>query len=637
MVPKLISLSIWTSLRRWTIIAMKRITPRTCLWPLTGSLVASFALSLGLTFRSHRHCYAGTCGEWLFPLQARLHIVIWYCWLSLSVTFLALRAFHPAIRRRLHKQVYTNQLPIVRKSITISGVLMVLWVLSLYGVLIGLWWLRLQGYFVTRGVQGGMNNGNRRVAAVALTGHVADVTMGMVLLPVARNVSHLSRAIFSNDFWTSVVCYRREMLSSVVIQSALSSFFRLSASTTYAFHMIQAYVLFALVLIHGLLYASWVAAYNHARNLTRSSLVFPVLNPTYLTDEVWPGNSSSLGIWRASLIFTGILTTLIMLAVFITTFPGIRRKHFNCFYFTHLLMIVAVVVICLHASTMFYCTAPGLAMWTLDWGMRIYELSGKMDSTLVAIGKGWFCLTVPLPKKRLSGCACHSPLAHFHIHHTESSIREIHPFTTVTHLASEKLSSSGSDKHIMIQFLFRKSKASPSSTSLTEKDPERRMKRQWTNKLADLVDEEIIELSRLSEKLEESDLPRERLAGHYQTPLRLEGPYFTPANPAVYNTVICLVAGTGVSGAIAIAAAFRQQTVIEASEPDTTMLRLENLHDVPLERNFTISSFLAPSGTTGIWKRCVIVWSVREAEYIDLPFWHGKRVSSVFGPIFVLT
>lgn len=178
---------------------MKRITPRTCLWPLTGSLIASFALSLGLTFRSDHHCYAGTCGAWLFPLQTRLHIVIWYCWLSLSVILLALRAFHPSIRRGLHKQLYTNQLPVVRKSLTISGVLVVLWVLSLYGIIVGIWWLRLQGYFVTRGEQGGMMNGNRRVAAVALTGHICDVTMGMVLLPVARNVSLLFRTIFFLD------------------------------------------------------------------------------------------------------------------------------------------------------------------------------------------------------------------------------------------------------------------------------------------------------------------------------------------------------------------------------------------------------------------------------------------------------
>ena len=350
--------------------------------------------------------------------------------------------------------------------------------------------------------------------------------------------------------------------------------------------------------------------------------------------EVWPGNTSTLGVWRASLIFTGITPTLIMLAVFITTFPVIRRKHFNLFYFTHLLMILAVVVICLHASTMFYCTAPGLAMWVLDWGMRIYELSGKMDSTLEALGKGWFSLTVPMPRNRLSGCACHSPLAHFHIHHTESSIRELHPFTTITHLATQKLSSAESDKNIHIQFLFRKSQASRSLVSATEKNPDRPLKREWTNKLADLVDEAAIDLSPPSENLEEADLQRQRQSAQNQISLRLEGPYFTSANPASYETVVCLVAGTGVSGAIAMAAAFRQQPMLEALEPETTMSGHEMILGAPLKRNLTTSSFLAPSGAPGIWKRCVIVWSVREAEFIDLPFWHSEQVYSVCGAAF---
>lgn len=403
--------------------------------------------------------------------------------------------------------------------------------------------------------------------------------------------------------------------------------------------MIQAYVLFALVVIHGLLYASWVAVYNQAQNLARFRSVFPVLNPTYLYHEVWPGNTSSLGIWRASLIFTGGTSSLIMLAVFITTFPAIRRKHFNLFYFTHLLMIVSVVVICLHASTMLYCTAPGLAMWVLDWGMRIYELSRKMDSTLEAVGKGWFSLTVPMPRKRLSGCACHSPLAHFHIHHSGSSIREIHPFTTITHLASQKLSSTDTDKNIEIQFLFRKSKASSSLVSATEKNPERRLKREWTNKLADLVDEAAVDFSPPSENTEETetDSQRQRQSAQNQISLRLEGPYFTPANPASYDTVICLVAGTGVTGAIAIAAAFRNQPMLEALELEINKFGHETIHGAPLERNFSISSYSAPSVRGGIWKRCVILWSVRETEFIDLPFWHGKQVHSVYGPSSVLT
>lgn len=332
---------------------MRRITPRTCLWPLVGCVAATFALSIGLTYRSNHHCYAGTCGEWLFPLQARLHVVVWYLWISISIAFLALRAFQPWLQALISTPLSTAR-TIFGKQLRVSGVLMVIWILALYGILIGIWWLRLRDYFQDRGE--GLP-GNNIVAAVAQTGHLADVTTGMVLLPVARH-------------------------------SALASFFKLSPSTTYVFHMAMAYVLFGLIIVHASLYAAWAAFYDQSPDRFRH--VLPVLNPTYLYNEVWPGNTSGLGIWRASLIFTGIVASLIMTAMFFTSFPVVRRKHFNLFYFTHLLGIVAIAIICLHASTMFYCTIPGLSMWLLDWGMRIFELNEKLDSRLISLGNGWY-------------------------------------------------------------------------------------------------------------------------------------------------------------------------------------------------------------------------------------------------------
>lgn len=332
---------------------MKRITPRTCLWPLTGVLCGTFALSIGLTYRSNHHCYAGTCGEWLFPFQARFHVVVWYLWISLSTALLALRAFRPSVRILISRSLGIRA-PLMEKQIRVSGLLLVVWVSALYGIVIGIWWMRLRDYFEERGK--GLP-GNTIVAAVALTGHLADVTMGMVLLPVSRH-------------------------------SALASFFKLSPTTIYTFHMTQAYVLFGLVITHGSLYAAWAALYNQNQDLFRH--ILPALNPTYLYNEVWPGNMSTLGIWRASLIFTGSTSSLIMLAMFFTSFPIIRRKHFNLFYFTHLLGILAVVILCLHASTMFYCTIPGLSMWLLDWSMRLFELREKLDSRLEALGNGWY-------------------------------------------------------------------------------------------------------------------------------------------------------------------------------------------------------------------------------------------------------
>ena len=336
---------------------MTRITPRTCLWPLAGSLVLTFCLSISLTFRSNHHCYAGTCGESLFPLQARLHVVVWYCWLATSVTVLAIRAFHPKMRKLLRIPLLERPLPLLRKKLAIGGALVFLWIISLYGIIIGIWWIRLRNYFEQRGLEGGITSGNLRLAAIALTGHFCDVTMGMAIIPISRH-------------------------------SALASFFKISVATTLTFHLMMAYTLFLLVVTHGFLYVSWVPVFDSLSTGLR--MVYPVLNPTYLYHEVWPGNSSSLGIWKASLIFTGIVTSFIMLLIFITTLPFIRNRHFNIFYFTHLLGIVAVVIICLHASTMFYCTSPGLVMWLLDWIMRLYELWAPLDGSIQSYGKGWY-------------------------------------------------------------------------------------------------------------------------------------------------------------------------------------------------------------------------------------------------------
>lgn len=572
---------------------MTRITPRTCLWPLAISLVITFGLSVGLTFRSNHHCYAGTCGEWLFPLQARLHVVIWYSWLSLSVTFFAVRAFHPQMQKILAKPLARWKTPLINKEATVGGTIMAVWTVSLYGVVVGVWWIQLRDYFEHRNVSNGIQQGGHRLAAIALTGHLCDITMGMVLLPVSRH-------------------------------SALASFFHISVSTTLTFHVLMAYTLFSLVTVHGLLYVSWLPVFNSLPlELQR---VVPVLNPTYLYTETWPGNSSSLGVWRASLIFTGSTAALIMLLILMTTFPKVRTLHFNLFYFTHLGSIVMVIIICLHASTMFYCTSPGLAMWCLDWGMRFHELRGVLHGRIAASGNGWYwyvtmhnpeidradihpSITLPLPRARLKGCSCRSALAHFYIHHAGSSIRELHPFTTITHLASKNRLTPAEEDDFQIQFLFRKSgkKAAMIDQPQTALSLWRRMIRskekrvrstQWTQRLATLADEckSQVRPSKDTHKLEFGCL---FLDDGVQVDLRLEGPYFSPADTSRYDTVVCLVAGTGVSGAVAIAAAFNA-TVQEASDDKSEVSKAAE--HIPR------------------WRRCVIIWSVKETDDIDLPF-----------------
>ena len=108
----------------------------------------------------------------------------------------------------------------------------------------------------------------------------------------------------------------------------------------------------------------------------------------------------------------------------------------------------------------------------------------------------------------------------------------------------------------------------------------------------------------LSKKQSDSDADVEKSQATFSTEvfgidiaLRLEGPYFSPADPSRYDTVVCLVAGTGVSGALAIAAAFNAAAVgdSEAREPPTRK-----------------------------WRRCIIMWSVKEPDDIKLPFIEPK-------------
>lgn len=171
----------------------------------------------------------------------------------------------------------------------------------------------------------------------------------------------------------------------------------------------------------------------------------------------------------------------------------------------------------------------------------------------------------------------------------------------------------------MIQFLFRRSKASRSLTTSTGHPREEKASKEWTNKLASLVDEGSPGVPPPKELLNDPEKHVERrLSAHFNTSLRLEGPYFTPANPTSYNTVICLVAGTGVSGAIAIAAAFSAQSSgIESGDVAPSEPRTSERTNSATEQG---TSCQLPAREGRIWRRCIIIWSVRESDFIELPF-----------------
>lgn len=157
---------------------------------------------------------------------------------------------------------------------------------------------------------------------------------------------------------------------------------------------------------------------------------------------------------------------------------------------------------------------------------------------------------MPMPRNRLDGCACTSPLAHFYIYHSDSSIRELHPFTTITHLASANAQTPSEELDLNIQFIFRKRSnvlvASPARVANKEGflavakaflSPKRRKTVQWTEKLASRADSvgstKLASVKRLEDDIEVSRTPSMAgLVADHPYPiihvgLRIEGPYFT--------------------------------------------------------------------------------------------------------------
>lgn len=233
-----------------------------------------------------------------------------------------------------------------------------------------------------------------------------------------------------------------------------------------------------------------------------------------------------------------------------------------------------------------------------------------------------YSITVSLPRSRLTGCSCKSPLAHFYIHHAGSSIRELHPFTTITPLASQNAATPAADDSFEIQFLFRKAgKASHSRKNtrynalrslvgFSPKEGKGVQNTQWTSKLADLVHQDSPFANPAAEspsKKDDIQLESHVMAlCHNGSPkinisLRLEGPYFSPAYPSNYSTVVCLVAGTGISGAIAVVGAFTEVQRLRATAKGEDTCCSSGAATVP-------------------WQRCVVVWTVRSEDWIELPF-----------------
>lgn len=111
------------------------------------------------------------------------------------------------------------------------------------------------------------------------------------------------------------------------------------------------------------------------------------------------------GSYHSATLGTGMIA---MVVIIVTALPVFRRRAYNAFYYAHIICSTLIFSSAsIHASTDFYFLLPGLLLWVLDWGWRIFRgetgLQKKVEGKLEDAGYGWYRITLPVSAKLLPG------------------------------------------------------------------------------------------------------------------------------------------------------------------------------------------------------------------------------------------
>lgn len=234
------------------------------------------------------------------------------------------------------------------------------------------------------------------------------------------------------------------------------------------------------------------------------------------------------------------MSFLFMLIIVITALPVLRRRAYNTFYYAHVICSTLIFIAAsIHASTDFYFLLPGLLLWIYDWVWRFFcgdtgirkQVRGRLEDA----GHGWYRLTLPSSAKpsprdesavasvEESKHASH-PLQSYYLNIPSISKIENHAFTAA------KIGSSTSGP----VFLFQR-------TQGMARRNQKKLDREWTWKAGAITatvgaeeDDEVDDQNRIE--------------------VRVEGPYSPlEADFQSANHIVCIVGGTGLTGAYSLA------------------------------------------------------------------------------------
>ncbi|KAF4950144.1 hypothetical protein FSARC_13287 [Fusarium sarcochroum] len=445
--------------------------------PKAAALTFTLAISAGLSIALiNVDCYSTFCSEGPFLFETRVHLTVFYAFLSLALCFLLLRANNRKVRHIANIHL-VRELPLVGKRITLGGLLTSFAILIVTGCST-IYWLPAQNELWGHKTDPlKWASAKLQLTITGVTGHYADILLGLLLLPVSRN-------------------------------SLIGQAFSLHQSTLLFAHKAISYLFSTSVIVHGVSYM--LHANDSSRNEdTAREEAFATGNPVLTVSE-----SEQLSGWFSITYYVGIAAILPVLVMLITSLPWIRRRHYNLFYFSHVILGALVLIAsCLHASTNFYLLLPGLFLWIIDWFRRLFVgkaggLANKTPAVLEIAENGWLRISL-LPTKVITG----QPLHYYYLNFPSISRLQTHAFTAVAH------PSTNGGPVFLVQ--------------PTTGKPGRELEREWTWKLRGLVSQRTDTL---------------RLNARVEGPYPVPGTGFTSA-----SQIICIVGGSGLTGALSLA------------------------------------------------------------------------------------
>ena len=183
---------------------------------------------------------------------------------------------------------------------------------------------------------------------------------------------------------------------------------------------------------------------------------FQTDNPAYSWEE-----TDKMGYYYAFTLPIALIAGWILIPVMIITgLPWLRRKNYNAFYFTHIILAFLVIwALCIHTSTGFYFLLPGLVLWVADWVWRIKNsLYAKQEVQVEYAGNDWYRIRLPPGSRTTPGksekamesghvsddseetvvpSSNSSPIATYYINIGQISRLEVHPFSAVYSTSSD--------------------------------------------------------------------------------------------------------------------------------------------------------------------------------------------------------